>query len=140
MKTSNIKQVELVRLTNITLSSISDWLKGKYLPKQDKINKIADCLNVDAMWLLGYSDENFNNKTNYYEVADDDIYNNISKIPLIGTICSGDGVYAEENLEDYMYVDQATRAEFVALRVKGDSMIDAGIFDGDIVFIKNKTM
>ena len=42
LKEKNIKQAELARSTNITPSSISDWSKGKYTPKRDKLIIIAE--------------------------------------------------------------------------------------------------
>lgn len=54
MREKDITQAELSRLTGIRASSISDWLKGKYTPKQDKIALLADALHVTPAWLLGY--------------------------------------------------------------------------------------
>ncbi|EEV69905.1 predicted protein [Staphylococcus aureus A9635] len=50
----NMSQSELSRLTGIGRNSISDYLKGKYEAKQDKIYIIAKVLNVSEAWLLGY--------------------------------------------------------------------------------------
>lgn len=57
MREKDITQAELSRLTGIRASSISDWLKGKYTPKQDKIALLADALRVTPAWLLGYGKE-----------------------------------------------------------------------------------
>ena len=54
LKQSNMKQVELSRLTGIDKGSISNYLYGKYEPKSDAINKMAMVLNVSEMWLWGY--------------------------------------------------------------------------------------
>ena len=58
-------------------------------------------------------------------------------LPLVGEIAAGGPLFADENVEDY--VDLPERlvgpADFV-LRVKGDSMIDAGILDGDLVVVR----
>lgn len=54
LKQSNMKQVELSRLTGIDKGSISNYLYGKYEPKSDAINKMAIALNVSEMWLWGY--------------------------------------------------------------------------------------
>lgn len=50
----NMTQKELSNLTGITPSSISDWLRGKYEAKQDKIDIIATALNVSQAYLMGY--------------------------------------------------------------------------------------
>lgn len=51
------KPADLSRKTNIRASSISDWLTGKYTPKQDKIAIIADAFGVSAAWLMGYEND-----------------------------------------------------------------------------------
>ena len=50
----NIKQAELCDRANISKSTLSEYLKGKYEPKQDKIFLMAQALNVDPVWLMGY--------------------------------------------------------------------------------------
>lgn len=52
----NLSQADLSKMTGIRSSSISDWLNGKYEPKQDKISIIADALNISPVWLIGYDD------------------------------------------------------------------------------------
>lgn len=56
------------------------------------------------------------------------------KIPLIGTIAAGVPLLAEEQFECYVETSDNIKADF-CLRVKGDSMVNARINDGDIVFI-----
>ena len=58
----------------------------------------------------------------------------VRSIPLLGTIAAGAPILAEEHIEEYIALSVDVKADF-ALRVRGDSMIDANIFDGDIVFI-----
>lgn len=59
------------------------------------------------------------------------------KVPLLGTIAAGLPILAEENIEDYFNIDPSINADF-ALKIKGDSMIDADIFPNDIVFIRKQ--
>lgn len=54
LQEKNMTQKELSDLTGITPSSISDWLRGKYEAKQDKIDIIATALNVSQAYLMGY--------------------------------------------------------------------------------------
>lgn len=54
METREITAAELSRRSGIRASSISDYLKGKYEPKQDKIDKLAEALSVSPAWLMGY--------------------------------------------------------------------------------------
>ncbi len=62
------------------------------------------------------------------------------RLPLLGEIAAGGPLLAQENIEDYLTVpDLITRGgeEFV-LRVKGDSMVEAGILDGDYVVVRQQ--
>ena len=137
LKEKNIKQAELARSTKITPSSISDWSKGKYTPKRDKLQIIADYLSVNPAWLMGESDIMDVETIDTNSYTSNDYSDDVSKLPILGTICAGDGVYIEEEYDEHIFIDQGMRADF-ALRVKGDSMIEAGIFDGDLVFIRQQ--
>lgn len=61
------------------------------------------------------------------------------KIPLIGTIACGMPILAEEHIDDYVNLPSHIHADF-ALVCKGDSMINARIFDGDLVYIRRQDM
>ena len=57
------------------------------------------------------------------------------KLPLVGQIAAGGPLLAEQNIEDEIGVPETLQGDFL-LRVRGDSMIEAGILDGDIVVVK----
>ena len=57
------------------------------------------------------------------------------KLPLLGQIAAGGPLLAEQNVEDELAVPETLRGDFL-LRVKGDSMIEAGILEGDIVVVR----
>jgi repressor LexA len=59
----------------------------------------------------------------------------VSRLPLLGEIAAGGPMLAEENIEEYVPMPSSTKGDFL-LRVKGESMIDAGILDGDLVIVK----
>ena len=59
----------------------------------------------------------------------------LPKLPLLGQIAAGGPLLAEENVEDEIAVPETLRGDFL-LRVKGDSMIDAGILEGDLVIVR----
>lgn len=59
------------------------------------------------------------------------------KIPLIGSIACGAPILAQEHIEDYVNIPANIPADF-SLRCKGDSMINARIYDGDIVYIRQQ--
>jgi repressor LexA len=57
------------------------------------------------------------------------------RLPLLGEIAAGGPLLAEQNIEEYLPMPKSTRGDFL-LRVKGDSMIEAGILDGDLVIVQ----
>ena len=57
------------------------------------------------------------------------------RLPILGQIAAGGPLLAEQNVEDYVAMPASTKGDFV-LRVKGESMIDAGILDGDLVIVQ----
>jgi repressor LexA len=59
----------------------------------------------------------------------------VVRLPLVGEIAAGGPLLAEQNIEDYLPMPAATKGDFL-LRVKGESMIDAGILDGDLVIVQ----
>jgi repressor LexA len=64
----------------------------------------------------------------------------VHRLPLVGEIAAGGPLLAEENIEDYLAVPEplSRGGEEFLLRVKGDSMVDAGILDGDIVVVRRQ--
>ena len=116
----------------------SDWSKGKYTPKRDKLQIIADYLSVNPAWLMGESDIMDVETIDTNSYTSNDYSDDVSKLPILGTICAGDGVYIEEEYDEHIFIDQGMRADF-ALRVKGNSMIEAGIFDGDSVIVRKQS-
>ena len=59
---------------------------------------------------------------------------------MLGTIAAGQPVLADENFESEILVDESSigKGKFFALKVKGDSMINAGIHQGDLVIIRRQ--
>ena len=114
---------------NIRLAKndLSQYVSGKVEPSQEKLTLLSLALEVNEPWLMGYDvkkerGENKQNKTS---------------IPLIGTIAAGTPILAEQNIERYFDMDTSIHCDF-CLRIQGDSMIDAGINNNDIVFIRQQ--
>jgi len=59
----------------------------------------------------------------------------VARLPLIGEIAAGGPLLAEQSIEDYVPMPASTKGDFL-LRVKGESMLDAGILDGDLVIVQ----
>ena len=137
----NMRQADLVAKTDIGKSSISTYISGEYEPKQRNIYKIAKALDVSESWLLGNDVPMERQPERYTLPPDIKLPSNlkpikqIHRVPILGRIACGNPILAEENYEGYTYLPADVRADF-ALKCKGDSMIEANIFDGDMVFIR----
>lgn len=134
---TNMKQSDLCRKTGIPKSAMSQYIKGSFEPKQDRIYKIAEALGVSEAWLMGFDVPM--KKT----LGGDSIpigfspIPSTSKRPRLGVISCGDPIDTPENFDGYDDVPDIFDCDFT-LVCEGDSMIGARICDGDIVYIKQQ--
>lgn len=75
------------------------------------------------------------------EIVDDSFQltrREMAQIPIVGTVAAGQPILAQQNITDYfpIPVEYAPNAESFILKVKGDSMINVGIFSGDQIFVE----
>lgn len=135
MEIRGLKQVDLVEKTGIGKSAINHYVSGKYEAKQKALYLLAQALNVDEAWLMGYDVSM--EKVDEPEYPDNLYKIETKKLPVLGTIAAGEPILADEHIEYYVEAGTNVRADF-CLKVKGDSMINARIHDGDIVFIRKQ--
>lgn len=109
-------------------SSISKIENGKADIPTSKVVAFAKALETTTAYLLG-ADTPVSSVPPGFEPLPKRV-----KRPLVGAIACGEPITAEENIEDYVDVPEDAHCDF-CLRCKGDSMIDAGIHDGDVVYI-----
>ena len=80
-------------------------------------------------------------KSRTVQLVEDAAYEQLRRtaipVPIIGNVAAGVPILAEQNIEDHLMLSPAIAKEgWFALRVRGDSMINAGIFDGDLVLVR----
>lgn len=109
-------------------SSISKIENGKADIPTSKVVAFARALETTTAYLLGVDADELTIPSGF------DPLPRMVKRPLVGSIACGEPITAEENIEDYVDVPEDAHCDF-CLRCKGDSMIDAGIHDGDVVYI-----
>jgi len=123
---------DVAKFVGVSTGTVSRWESGEIdNMRRDRIAALAEILQVSPLFVMGLED-----------TSDDEIPENISPIqkkgiPLIGRIAAGTPICAEENIEGYEYLQSRVQADF-CLEVRGDSMINAGIHTGDIVFIRRQ--
>ena len=97
----------------------------------DRLEKIADVLDIPPASLMGWDDTSSVLPSNVTPLRP------MGKVPLVGQIACGTPILAEQNITDYVDLPGHIRADYV-LTCRGDSMIGAGIRDGDIVYIRQQ--
>ena len=96
--------------------------------------------HIKAIEKKGYIKTEQNKSRAILVLDDEQIHAPSLAVPLVGRIAAGSPLLAQENIEEYLSFPQSAfgKGEFFALLVKGDSMINAGIFDGDTAIIKKQ--
>lgn len=114
-------------------SSISKIENGKADIPQSKIAAFADALQTTPAYLMGWEEQPEPKKPTIppgFEPMP-----KMKKIPMIGAIACGEPITAEQNIEKMVDVPENIRCDF-SLTCHGDSMVDAGIHDKDVVYIR----
>ena len=131
-KELKLTRAELGKKINLHESTIKRYEDGEIKTLDiEKIKEFAEALETTPAHLMGWEDAKPTFPDNLIPLTK----KSMKKVPLVGTIACGTPILADENIMDYIDMDSDIHADF-ALRCKGDSMINARIFDGDIVYIK----
>lgn len=117
----------------ISSASVTKWKTGS-IPRGNTLKKIADYFGVSIEYLFSGTEES---RINIFDIPGIEPMPRTKKIPLLGEIACGDPILAEENFEGYIKLEDGIDAD-LALRCRGDSMINARILDGDIVYIRQQ--
>lgn len=140
---------DLTEKQSQVLKYISSFIKEKRYPPTVREIAAAFKISVKGAYdhLIALQKKQaiqFNsNKSRTIEIirCDENNESEIIQIPLLGTIAAGIPILSEENLEKRIPIPAdflKTRTQYFALKVRGDSMINAGIFNGDLAIIEHK--
>ena len=134
---NEMKQQELADKSGVSKNSISQYLNKRSIPSNISAGKMAKALGVNPMWLMGYDvpmlNENSGSDTKFDNVFSIEIH----RYPLLGEVACGKPIFMSEERESYIMSGTEIKADF-CLKAKGDSMINARIHDGDVVFIRKQ--
>ena len=134
----NLSQKELADKLGTSKSTIGMYEQGKRMPKSEKMSEIATFFSVSTDYLMGRASSTTSMTDAIMEkLGISKIVSN--KIPMLGKVACGEPIMCEELYETYIESGADINADF-CLRAQGDSMINARIFDGDIVFIRAQEM
>lgn len=128
LQLKEMSQADLCRLTGFEKGRVSAWLKGKYQPRQRALTILSEALGVQEAWLMGY-DVPMQKETQTF--APEPL--SMKQVPLLGNIACGTPILANQHEGESRLVAGNASVDF-CLIAKGNSMIDANIDDGDIIF------
>lgn len=123
---------ELGNMVGVGKSTVRKWEKGMIANmKRDKILKVSEALDTTPAYLMGWEEEErITSLDNVHQI-------DLKRFPLLGEIACGKPIYTNEYRESYVMAGTDIKADF-CLKAKGDSMVNARILDGDIVFIRKQ--
>lgn len=131
-----LTMLDVSKKVGVSEATISRWESGDIANmKRDRIVLLADALDLSPAVIMGWDEEK---PIDIFNLPGIEPLPRMKRIPLLGTIACGEPLLAEENLEGFTSLPCSMDADF-SLRCKGDSMITARIFDGDIVFIRQQS-
>ena len=126
LKIRHMKAIELSRMTGIDRGSISNYIYGRYEPKQKAIYLMSQALNVNEAWLMGHD-------VDMYRPSDKPT--STGTVRLIDGVAAGSPIFAEDNIVGYIPTDVRNADECFGLIVRGESMINASIPDGARIIV-----
>lgn len=133
LKNSKTSKTQFLKDTGYSKNAYSEWNSGVTKSYMNKIDVIADYFNVSVDYLLGRTDEPTNSAPDYEKYGLRPVEK--KRFRMIGEIACGNPIYCDEDFETYIEASTDIAADF-CLTAKGDSMINARIHDGDVVFIR----
>lgn len=133
-KMLNLTMKQVADYVGVSEATVSRWESGNIANMgRDKIALLSQILKLSPGVIAGYeqNDNNFISLGNLIPLP------KMKKVPRLGTIACGEPILADENIETDDFVPEDIKCDFT-LMCKGDSMVNARINDGDIVYIKHQ--
>ena len=126
---------QVAQIVGVGKSTVRKWETGMIANmRRDKIDLLAKAFGVKPSYLMGWEDSS---TIDIFSIPGISPINK-KKLPLLGNIACGEPIFANEEFGEYIEVEGGITADF-CLRAQGDSMINARIYDGDIVLVKKQS-
>ena len=135
MELNNKSRNEMCEALGVKYTTFADWVNGKTYPRIDRIQQMATYFGIEKSALLEDPHRLPKDAIPYQERP-------TQPIPLVGIVSCGMPLLAEDNIESYIDTpiqDITTGEIYFWLRAKGDSMINVGIHEGDLLLIRQQS-
>lgn len=158
MEIRKLRQSDLCEITGIPKSAMSQYVKGSFEPKQDRLWAIAKALNVNEAWLMGYAGVCMERKgmgemgsgiihqMNMEALQEGEVDTDHlaqcpqnPKIPLLKTVSPGYPLLAAQNISKYITVPEGIHADY-AVKLMDDQMDNGCLHKGTIVYAQFNEM
>lgn len=125
-----LSQEELGKIVGVQRAAVQKWEAGKVQNlKRETIKKLSEFFKVNPSMFIDADETEYASIPNILPMP------KMKKVPRLGAIACGEPILAEENFEGYDDAPDYVDCDFT-LECKGDSMVNARINDGDVVYIK----
>ena len=134
MELNNKTRNEMCEALGVKYTTFTDWVNAKTYPRIERIEKIASYFGIEKSALLEDPTQLPKDAIPYQKRP-------TQPIPLVGVVSCGIPLLAEDNIESYIETpiqDITTGETYFWLRAKGDSMINVGIHEGDLLLIRQQ--
>ena len=127
-KEKGLTQQQLGEMLGVQKSAIAKYENGR-VPnlKKETISRLAEIFNVTPNYLLGIDEPSLHGHSHNID------------IPLYSDVCCGDGIFVEDNIEEYISLPESllsSRKDYFCQYADGDSMIDENIQSGDLIIFE----
>lgn len=134
MEMKGKSRTDICHALDIKYTTLSDWVNGKTYPRIDKIERMARYFGIKKSDLVEEVGKLPTDAIPYIKPL-------TQAIPIVGAVSCGQPLLAEDNIEGYIETpaqDITTGEIYFWLHAKGDSMINAGIQEGDLLLIRQQ--
>lgn len=127
-KEKGLTQQQLGEMLGVQKSAIAKYENGR-VPnlKKETLSRLAEIFNVTPNYLLGIDEPAYHGHSHNID------------IPLYSDVCCGDGIFVEDNIEEYISLPESllsSRKDYFCQYADGDSMIDENIQSGDLIIFE----
>ena len=136
-KKAGLTQKQLADLLGVKNTAVSNWENGQNSIDTELLFRVCKIFNISLNEIYGIEETK-------KESMDTGLFEKLGisraetkKLPLLGNVACGEPIFADGAVEAFVCADNGIEADF-CLRAKGDSMINARIFDGDVLFVKKQ--
>lgn len=130
----DLTQQQLAKIAGVSDKAVSTWENDARSPKLNSIQRICDYFGLNFNSFIDES-KDYADATRFPANVEPLRWG--KPVPLVGSIACGTPILAEENITDYVDVPEHIQCDF-ALKCQGNSMIDLGVKDGDVVYIRSQ--